>query len=161
MKVENTAELVEFIKASFPSDSPPTEVIEHFCDECLSVQNAFSGKIWTEISDNTIVENYDKLPLFTPEAFAFYVPAFMTYALGDPADRDEIVREFLVYSFSPSDEPGSKSFWGLRKTKLSAEQCTAICIFLNTVRLEDESFESDVVDGLKFFECESLTVYES
>lgn len=158
MKVESKAELVEFIKASFPCVSPPGEVIEHFCDECLSLQNAFKGKTWTEVSDNTIVENYDKLPLFTPEAFAFYVPAFMTYALGDPAFRDEIVREFLVYSFSPSNDPGSKSFWNLRKAKLSAEQCTAICTFLNTIRLEDETIESDVVDGLKFFDCKSLTV---
>lgn len=155
MKADDVAELVAFIRASFPDDSPPEELIEHLCDECLSLRKAFIGKTWSDISENTIVENYDKLPLFTPEAFAFYVPAFMTFVLRE-ATKDDSVLEFLIYSLSPSGD-NSESFLNLRKEKLNSAQRKAICNFLHFVRIEDDSFESDIAGGLKFFDCANLS----
>src|SRR5690606_28968143 len=129
-------------------------LIEHFCSECEQLRRAFEGKRWTEISSDTIVDNYDKLPLFTPDAYAYYIPAFLTYALNEgPEDND--VFEFLMYSLSPVGEE-SRSFWDLRKAKVDAAQIRTICDFLNLISLEADEFQRDVKSGLEFFECECI-----
>ena len=155
MREDQFAELQDYIREAFPVDLPPEVLIQHSCNECYSLQKAFIGKRWTEVPGITIVENYDKLPLFTPEAFAFYVPAFMTFVLRE-ATQDDSVLEFLIYSLSPSGD-NSESFLNLRKEKLNSAQRKAICNFLHFVRIKDDSFESDIAGAMKFFDCANLS----
>lgn len=73
-------------------------ITEHQCEECFAVRKTFLNKDWKQITPNILQENYDKLPLFSPEAFYCFLPAYLIYAL-DYINEDNEVYEFTCYQF--------------------------------------------------------------
>ncbi len=78
---------------------PKNEVlIEHLCDECVGLHQDFAEKKWNEVNEEIIEKNYDNLPLFSPEAFHYFLPAYLLYTLEN---FESDVAEFTLYSIAP------------------------------------------------------------
>lgn len=76
--------VAEKIKAAFADVEPPTQDnLSHLPDaEGDAVTLAFAGRDWRTLSTEFIEERHDQLVLMTPEAFRYYLPAYMLRALG-------------------------------------------------------------------------------
>ena len=85
---------------AFPSQ-PYHGVVAHHsgCEECESIAASFGGKRWTDIDLATLKQHCYSTCLMTPEAFAYFAPAFMVALLDDP-DGDGL--GFIPDAFMPS-----------------------------------------------------------
>ena len=124
LSVEN---LQSKIEAAFSDVQPPASdnIIEHECQECREVERTFRNQNWRNIEPKKIEWAYDKLPLFTPEAFLYFLPAFMIYSLREPESQ---VCEFLIYGLTrkkPTNE-----WWQERFSKLTEAQKSACSYIL-------------------------------
>ena len=90
------------IRDAFPDIAPPSfPVVLHKCDECDQVKAAFLGKRWSEISLGTLRDHYCSLPLLSPEAFRYYLPAFLLGAIKDMDHPNSSLHTFAIYSLLP------------------------------------------------------------
>ncbi len=60
---------------------PKGDIVSHECDECCEVGRIFANLDWKTIEPQFLENNYDKLPVFSPEAFHFFLPAYLIYSL--------------------------------------------------------------------------------
>lgn len=51
----------------------------------------FAGKRWTELSLADLEAHHDSIPLLSPEAFAHYLPTYLTAAAKSPGRFGEMV----------------------------------------------------------------------
>jgi hypothetical protein len=138
ISIENLRTNIE--TAFTDADSPdPDNIIEHDCPECRAVRRVFQKEHWRSLKAEKIDWGHDKLPLFTPHAFHYFLPAFMLYCLDDPSD---IVCELLVYSLIFHEE---KDWWQKRVDKFTPNQKAACSLFLRWVQLQPE-YASDSED---------------
>jgi hypothetical protein len=87
------------IAEAFGDVTEPTSLVSHQCPECESVQTAFEGRRWSDVPIETIRAHNDSLPLLTPEAYVFLIPAYLTAAVREPlAD----IAPMVLYSLQPS-----------------------------------------------------------
>ena len=94
----STDDLADRIAAAFDTDAtPPERIVVHRCDECARVSLDFAGRKWTELSPEVLAYHHDSIPLLSPEAFAYYLPACLLFAAKDPAR----IGEMLLYSLGP------------------------------------------------------------
>lgn len=104
-KTAEAAELVDRILTEFRTDArPPGRVVVHRCEECERVSTDFAGKHWTDLSPQVLRFHYDAIPLLSPEAFAYYLPAYLLFAARDPSSG---VAEMLLYALGPTAGPGT------------------------------------------------------
>jgi hypothetical protein len=95
----STNDLVDRVSAAFQADSsPPERIVVHRCEECERVSLDFAGRTWTELSRDVLEYHHDSIPHFSPEAFAYYLPAYLLLAAKDPRR----IGEMLLYSLGPS-----------------------------------------------------------
>jgi hypothetical protein len=116
------SELRTRVLDAFPRNTPPNanEIVSHDCEECDQLKNDFDGLAWWEADNAFIGANFDKLPLFTPAAYQYYLPAYILAALTPRDEDDDTLIEFLVYSWSPSSAD-SETFLAERRDLLSTE----------------------------------------
>jgi hypothetical protein len=128
-------DLADRIAAAFQTDSsPPERIVVHRCDECERVSTDFAGRNWTELSQDVLAYHHDSIPLFSPEAFAYYLPAYLIFAAKD---RDR-VGEMVLYSLGPT-----RGEWaaGRRSAcKYSAEQVRLIIEVAEMIAGDDATF---------------------
>ncbi|HVZ72375.1 MAG TPA: DUF6714 family protein [Polyangia bacterium] len=92
-------ELADRIAAAFQTGAPPPKrVVVHRCDECERVSFDFAGRKWSELSTDVLEYHHDSIPLLSPEAFAYYLPAYLIFAAKEP-DR---IGEMVLYGIGPS-----------------------------------------------------------
>jgi hypothetical protein len=72
-------------------------------DDDKIVYEAVVGRIWPDIPKEFLRNEPDGFVLLANEAFVAYLAAWLMCALDD-MDGENIVREFVVYSFSPSHD---------------------------------------------------------
>lgn len=147
-------ELRQRIMAAFPKIAPPSSenLTGHRCDECDGVRDDFSGVKWWSADDALIDGNRDVIPLFTPEAFHYYFPAFLLRSL-DLFDPDDEVLQFSVYSLSPTKTPVDDPRYRARLNLFMPQQISAVASFLEQIQ-NDERFYyyyADVERGLRKF----------
>jgi hypothetical protein len=125
----NDAELVQAkIRAAFPdsvfsgSITPADGRLNEELDEERALYSALHGKKWTDIAASFIGGYPDGVVLLTDEAFATFLPAWLTCAL-----QNKEVRELMVYTFSPR-EPSERS--DRRVRNLTSSQREALRAFL-------------------------------
>lgn len=132
---------------------PNGNIAPHECEECFEVRKAFRSKIWKTIDDKILEENFDKLPLFSSEAFYYFLPAYLIYSFENFDDND--VCEFTIYALSPNKDSLRDDFdyWKERFENFTDKQIEIICEFLTLVDEdivgEFRSFERIRIDKLK------------
>ena len=116
------------------------------CDECKAVKEKISmiaNGNWNDISEDFIEENYDCLPLLTPEIFHFLLPAFLTYTLKH-FDSGYKVSGFTLVHYVLIRWEKNKSWWKNRFKNFSSSQLELIFSFLD-LAFNDEGFENNSV----------------
>ena len=78
--------------------------------ESMVLQKSFRGEHWTTISLPTLMDQRAGLPLLTPEAFVFFVPAYLHASVVYPDDVD-VIPESIVSRLTPRAEPGDGEKW--------------------------------------------------
>ncbi len=87
------------------------DLTPHECEECDLVRQAFSGHTPWSLPRATIHEHFGDLPLLSPAAFRYFLPAYLHLALHcEPGTLDEEVRQFSIYSLLPSTTSDSAWF---------------------------------------------------
>jgi hypothetical protein len=79
------------IRDAFPVDvAPPLDQLQNnHCLECSEVAATFSGKPWSEVSISDLDRNLG-VPLMTPAAFRYYLPALMLRCMEARRELDTV-----------------------------------------------------------------------
>lgn len=115
-----------FSDGNYPADERIV-IGERFGD--LKVVTAFKGKHWKEISSDVIFQLRFDLSRFTPEAFRFYLPAYLIESLR--GENSGEIRQLVVWSLDPHEDDKHRHAEFLIKVEgFSAIQKTAIKAFI-------------------------------
>jgi uncharacterized protein DUF6714 len=125
------------IRRVFPVAAPPSEanLALDGCSFCAAIHKALSGERWDAVSAEDLDKQVDSIALLTPDAFAYYLPAFLCRAIASPENPGvgaSNVLFFTVQSLCDADLP-SDAWWSERIERLSDEQRRAIAAFLHWV----------------------------
>lgn len=75
-----------------------------------AIRQAFRGRRWHEVPLDDLRREVAALYFFTPEAFRYYLPAFLAAAVADPA-RSDTIPGSLIRALSKPDAPGDDLRW--------------------------------------------------
>jgi hypothetical protein len=103
----------------------------HECEECRGVRKDFVNVKWSKAGDELLEANYDKLPLFSPAAFQYFLPAYLLYTLKNFDDNFSEVCEFTLFALTPDknwkEENGEiSSYWIDKFAAFTVEQMACI-----------------------------------
>ena len=136
------------VRRAFPREPlPAIPITSHECEECDEVRAAFSGLQWDEVPDGIIQQHYDSLPLFTAEAFRYYLPAYVLSAAAEIRTHSYggKVAEFLTYSLAPEWAAKGGERWVEERLAFTPSQREAMLAFLDAyLELADEIVASEV-----------------
>jgi len=121
---KNVKELIEQV---FPEVHPP--VIEDLCeasgDEAHEETEVFEGKHWSELSPEFLHIYRDAIFWLTPEAFYYYLPAFMRASVITE-DINALFVHSILQLLEPSYSDTSAAFRKKRWMLLSDEQIVVL-----------------------------------
>lgn len=148
--------LIENIFEAFAEvPHPERNVAPCGCGECRDLERAFhdasSGASWQTLPPSFIEDHFGDLPLFSPEAFHYVLPAYLVHALRNYDNEDSNVREWTIYTLTPGKEPDSKKLWRVaRFSPFTAEQMRVIYEYLALIRRDPDAYDfyKDIDRGL-------------
>ena len=98
----------------------------HECEECRGLMKDFANVRWQNIKSELLEKSYDKLPLFSSQAFNYFLPSFLTYTLNNFDDEFSNVCEFTLYAVTPDknwkDKDGKISDYWIEKFSSFTDQ---------------------------------------
>jgi hypothetical protein len=138
--------LITQIHAAFANTIYPGDdnlINANHCQECADIYEAFRGKQWESLTDVRFLRRYEAaLSLLYPEAFRYYLPAFMRAALVDHETAD-VILDGLEFHLSPPEKDGfldqeslqkygytHTDSWLRRVSSFTTEQKSAIRAYL-------------------------------
>jgi len=121
---------------------PKGKIAPHECEECCDVSKTFANKNWKTIKPTILEENPCVMPLFSSEAFHFFLPAYLVYSLEHFSEKYDTVCEFTIYAVTPDKKSikNNSDYWREKFKDFTLEQMDCIYEFLDFVR-EDENFD--------------------
>jgi len=138
----------------FPRTEPPRfeDITSDMYGDSPGVRVSFEAVRWWSANNKIIDENYNSLPLLTPTAFHYYLPAFLLRSLErfEPGNR---TLAFTIYSLSPTKISRKDPWYSARLALFSPEQASVIRQFLQLI-LADETmwdFYEPAERGLRKF----------
>ena len=77
------------IRERFPATPTPADedIARHDCSECLAIRAAFARRTWDSLQPSELEARFDSLPMLSPGAFKYYLPAYLTYSPRTPRPR--------------------------------------------------------------------------
>lgn len=128
--------------------APNALLINHQCDECLELQQAFEGLSWRDIPSALLKDNYSNLSLFSAEAFHAFIPAYLIHSVEN-WDGEDMVSEFTAYSLLPDDladkDEGHGNWWKFKLSLFNDEQFALLLEYLGLVERTDEYFDHSLM----------------
>ncbi len=115
-----------FAEVPYPGDDNITRC-PYNCPECREMADYFKGKTWTGHAAKDLRERHTALLLFTPEAFQYFIPAFMFAALNS-YERTDLIPDSIRFHFEQSQE--MMGHFAVRMSKFTPAQRKAIIDFL-------------------------------
>jgi len=141
--------LKEKIAAAFADVPPPAdENITHCpyqCFECTAVAGFFKGKRWQDISMADARHYHGALNVFTPEAFQYFVPAFMGASI-EAYDKHDIIPDSIRYHLEFALE--HREYFHVRMSKFSGTQRRIITDFLREMERRGAGSAEDAIGFL-------------
>jgi hypothetical protein len=136
-RTDITATLLAKIRDAFPVAEPPLTkaLVSHPGSTGEALQAAFRDVAWTLVPAPLLEESVDRIALFTPAAFAYYLPAFMSRAVihpWNPGVGPSAVLDFTVQSLCDEDLP-TDPWWAERMPHLAVAQRRVVRAFLEWV----------------------------
>ena len=132
------------IDVAFADVEPPDaeDLIALDCPECRAVRRVFRNEDRHEIKPRKIEWGYDKLPLFTPRAFQYFLPAFMLYSLENPSSD---VCQYTIYGLALHE--ADDEWWQERINRFTKEQIAACNLFLKWIYPHpDYAYDSKMIE---------------
>jgi hypothetical protein len=115
------------IEQAFAEGSPPAA--QNLCatpdDESLEETEVFSGKQWRELDSDFLHRYRDALFWFTPEAFHYYLPAYLVAALVT-GDENALYVHNLLFLIRPTRDDSLNEFRKERWEQLTDAQIQAL-----------------------------------
>jgi hypothetical protein len=132
------------IRSAFAGATLPTEdqIAPHQCHECAELRSAFTSVRWDAMPDALVEAHAVALPLLSPEAFAYFLPGYLLYALRHLTCQSA-PSEMTIYALGPKakDNRASEDWERERVKPLTEEQARVIDRFLELVEKDDEFSE--------------------
>ena len=126
------AAAVAEIEAAFAGLTPPgdAKLLHPQCCDDGDVMDFYGAPAAASLSDETIVRNYAASSFFSAEAFRYYMPAFMLWALRH-CDSIEYAPEATLRAFDPdSAGPELRAFQLSKFARFSEPERRAVVHFL-------------------------------
>ncbi len=60
------------------------EIVSHACAECFRIRDDFAPHAWPDVPASVFEYHWGSFPLFTPEAFRYYIPGYLKHMLEHP-----------------------------------------------------------------------------
>ena len=130
------------IESAFAGLSPPGDdwLLHPDCRDDGDIAAFYGAPRWQDLAGDVIVHNYAAPSFFSAEAFRYYLPAFMVWALRNP-ERPDYVIEATLRAFDPGVEGGPlQAFQRSKFALFTPDQRQAVAGFL-------EAFRSDPLLG--------------
>jgi hypothetical protein len=115
-----------FANVPYPGDTNITRC-PYNCSECRRIATFFKGKGWTGWTLEELRNYHVALSLFTPEAFHYFLPAFMLVSM-DTYEKGDVIPDAIRFHFEYSQE--MKGHFAVRMSKFSRAQRQAIIDYL-------------------------------
>jgi hypothetical protein len=125
MALKQTIEAA-FANVIYPGDDNITRC-PYNCTECRRVAAYFKGKTWSGHTLEELRVQHVALSLFTPEAFHYFLPAFMLVSMVAYVKGD-VIPDAIRFHFDYSAE--MQGHFAVRMSKFSVEQRYAIIDYL-------------------------------
>jgi uncharacterized protein DUF6714 len=131
-----SAELINKIESAFKNTPKPTGILSRNSSKD-SPANYFSGRSWQGHKTTDLRQHLDAFYEFEPEAFRYYLPAFMLADITDPIDAD-IIGEAIVWFFTPRENERliDKKYTKVRTILFSQQELTSIIAFIHWFDIE-------------------------
>ena len=139
----NTREVEAIIREAFRNTPPPTGELTDTQYDDEGTSEYFLGRSWDGHDAPTLRMHEVAMSFFTPEAFRYYLPAYMLAELRDPENAD-ILGEFVVYQFG-EPEPDWKETYEKRLTLFTQDEKDAVLAFLRYMQERYGTFAEYVV----------------
>jgi len=136
-------ELVQEIERAFAgAENPGSERLVEYPDhwESPAVIESFAGTHWNDVPLDTLINHRLSLPLFTPEAFRFYLPAFLRAAVLHPATVDTLTENLFFMLTPPESLEAEMDLFLRRLNGLNAEQKAVIRKFIKLYNETETSY---------------------
>jgi hypothetical protein len=133
-----------FAEVAQPGDDHITRC-PYQCFECTAVAGFFKGKPWQDISVADARHYHGALNVFTPEAFQYYLPAFM-FASIDNYDKHDIIPDSIRYHLEFNLE--HREYFNVRMSKFSPAQKRVITEFLRQMEGRGAGSAEDAIGYL-------------
>jgi len=133
-----TAELINKIESAFKNTPKPTGILSRNSSEDAPA-NYFSGMSWQGHKTTDLHLHFDAFYEFEPEAFRYYLSAFMLADISDPIDAD-IIGEAIVSFFTPRANARliDKEYINKRIALFTQQELAAIVAFITWFDIECE-----------------------
>lgn len=123
--------LTAFAATPYPGDDSLVVDQSGFDPECNEIAREFRGKDWKDISVEMLLKYKEALPLFTPAAFRYYLPAYMI-GCTDFYDQMDVALDSTLFNLTP---PQTRSGWSwdffwIRAQQFNESEKDAIKSFL-------------------------------
>lgn len=126
-----------FAESPYPGDDRITQCTRVRCDECTEIRNDFRGQT-PEMLSAQIIERHDAvLCLISPEAFQYFLPAYLWYSARYPESSvASLTRIHLCDKRSFSTPDPFSGRWRARLALLTPLQMVTIAAFLEFVKAQ-------------------------
>jgi Family of unknown function (DUF6714) len=151
------AELAQEIERAFAeARHPGVDRLVEYTDywESPEVVQSFGDTHWKSVPLDTLVNQRLSLPLFTPEAFRFYLPAFLRASLLYPSAVDTLTENIFYMLTPPPASAGPEREQFLRRLSgLDAQQKAVLGKFIQLYNQTETSYpDSQRERAAKFWE---------
>src|SRR5579862_3568990 len=116
-----------FAGVPYPGDGNITKC-PYNCSECTRVALYFKGKGQTGHKEEDLRAHHVALSLFTPEAFHYFLPAFMLMSIGS-YEKGDIIPDAIRFHFEYTHE--MQGHFAVRMSKFTPEQRKVIIDYLS------------------------------
>jgi hypothetical protein len=123
--------LSEVIRAAYAvTPRPDAKNITHCpCEECREIASYFTDKTWEGLEIDDLRRHETALFHCTPEAFRYYLPAFML-AVVDGIERAEAIPDLIVWNLTPHADHPDGALPEERIGQFSKDERSAVAAFL-------------------------------
>ena len=144
MKDYSLEQMLQKIEEKFSDVAPPAKnnITSCICDECKAVQTGLAGKLcdgWRDIDEARIEKHFNCLPILSPEAFHYFLPAYLAYSLKhfDPGND---VCYFTLCALCPDKDWKENEEWW--KTDSSIFPESKLTLFLRSWISRSQTMDS-------------------
>jgi len=137
-----------FATSGYPGDDHIAHHQNYNPSDGWNCAEVFRGKAWQDVEPAALIKC--AIPFLTPEAFRYFLPAYMLGKLLHPTEAD-VAGDFIVYSLVPPKEDDHLVAWRKQLEPLTPAQKRAVRMFLEVIANDPDDIFRDAQNALDGF----------